>query len=235
MSLRTETVPIGDLSAGVIETLQTLMQRYYDGVSPARFRSDLREKSSVLLIRNANDTIVGFSTMLLSDVTVGSQVARVLFSGDTIVDKAYWGQTALFRSFARLLTGLLEQRPDPLYWLLLTKGIRTYLLLPLYFKAYYPGIGQARREFECALARRVAAERYGIQFQEQEWIVRPDPPADRLRPEYAAIPAHRQRDAHVQFYLKANPGYRSGDELVSIAHVSYENFTRAMSRLFRVP
>ena len=115
-----------------------LMCTYYENVKRAKFEADLAEKDGVLLLFDGEGVISGFSTFLLIESRFGGRNAFALYSGDTIVDKTFWGQMSLFQGFASVMIHFLEQGKTPLYWFLLTKGIRTYLLLPLYFRRFYP-------------------------------------------------------------------------------------------------
>jgi hypothetical protein len=64
---------------------------------------------------------------------------RILFSGDTIIMKEYWGSMALSLLFGELMIRLLKEYEDKeIYWMLISKGLRTYKYLPSFFLEYYP-------------------------------------------------------------------------------------------------
>ena len=58
-------VPRVDLSAADIRRMHALMLRHYDGVVDRKFQEDLAEKDGVLLVRDPDGTIQGFSTYLV--------------------------------------------------------------------------------------------------------------------------------------------------------------------------
>jgi hypothetical protein len=53
-----------------------------------------------------------------------------------------------------------------------------------------------------------------------------------VRPESVdAIPP--KVDAHTQFFLRINPGYLQGHELVCVARIASDNFTEGLKRVMR--
>jgi hypothetical protein len=235
VTLRGSIVARSELAARDIVTMHALMTRHYDGLDARKFRGDLDEKDGAILIRDAGGEIHGFSTyrVLRGEGPAGRY--RVLFSGDTIVDARSWGSTVTLRTFGRLLESLLESAGPPFHWLLLSKGIRTYLLLPLLFERFYPGGGVAGGEPERGVLEQVCAARYGAAYHRAESIVRPVGGADRLKPEWARIDPARLANAHVRFFLERNPGFVRGDELASIAAIRFANLTAAGRRLVGGP
>ncbi len=224
-------VPREELSVADIERMHTLMVGHYDGLERSKFLEDLAEKDGALLVRELDGTIQGFSTYRVHHEVGPRGRHRMLFSGDTIVDARSWGQMVTLRTLGRLFAGLLAVSGDPLYWILLSKGIRTYLLLPLFFRQFCPGGGLAESSEELALMRSFAARRYGAEFDFDSNIVRPAVSADRLKPEWARVSQARLADPHVRYFLARNPGHVVGEELVSIAPIRLENLTGAGRRL----
>jgi len=52
-----------------------------------------------------------------------------------------------------------------------------------------------------------------------------------LKPELAAVPAHRLKNQHVQFFLCSNPSYAQGAELACLAEISPENMRSYPARI----
>lgn len=48
-----------------------------------------------MLLLEADDRIVGFTTASVSDFPFGGLTAKVIFSGDTIVDQPFWDEQQL--------------------------------------------------------------------------------------------------------------------------------------------
>lgn len=228
--LATEMRPVTQLTNDDLQRLLTLMQRHFLDVDRDRFQGDLAAQQWVLLFRDASDRIQGFST--LSKYTSGDDqdAVTVIYSGDTIVDRRFWGHRALPRNWIRAVRSLhAADDPADLYWLLLTSGFRTYRFLPVFWRRFHPrpeGDEPGLRP----LRDRLAAERFGDAFDPTEGIVRLTRHY-RLRPELAEAPPGRREDQHIDFFLRCNPGYTDGDELACIAPLHDANLTRAGARM----
>ncbi len=56
---------------------------------------------------------------------------RVAYSGDTVIDPANWSAGSVAAAWFRVVSELRSKHPDePLYWLLISSGYRTYRYLP---------------------------------------------------------------------------------------------------------
>lgn len=211
----------------------SLMTWHYKNVNYEKFLSDLAEKDGVLVLYDETEAIQGFTTFMLIELPFRNTPVYALYSGDTIVDRRFWGQMELFRVFGGLFQKLLLEQKEPLYWFLLTKGIKTYLMLPLFFKRFYPNwrteMPLHARELMGSLARR----KFGNLYLKEQGIVRVIPRADSLQEQFAYIPEGKRKNPHVQFFTEHNPGYPEGDELVCIARISASNFTSRAQRFVR--
>ena len=221
-----------------------LLDAYYEGVTPDRFRRDLAEKGAVILLRErVSGAIVGFSTLMtLSAVADGIPVTAV-FSGDTIVARAYWGEGLLARVWIDAVLAevraVQRSRPEqPVYWFLICAGYKTWRYLPLFFRRFVPQPAAAGEGLEAARLRRIAAafarEKFGDAFDEAAGVVRLRH-ATPLRAGVADLTAARLRDPAVAFFARANPGHARGDELVCLAEVSLDNLTPAGLRMVGAP
>ena len=87
--------------------------------------------------------LIGFPSVLAPDTVfdLGGKRVRGIFSGDTIIEQAYWGNNALANTFYRRLIIERIKRPfTPFYWFLISKGYKTYLLMTNNFYNYYPKV-----------------------------------------------------------------------------------------------
>ncbi len=126
-----------------------LFARHYDCVSWSRFNRDLEEKDCAILLRDCKGRISGFSTQKVLRVVVQGISLRAVFSGDTIVDRVYWGEQELGKRWCRYVAGLYAEEPENrLFWFLISKGFRTYLYLPLFFHEFYPRWDASTPDFE---------------------------------------------------------------------------------------
>ena len=110
-----------------------------------------------------------------------------------------------------------------LYWLLTSKGYKTYRFLPVFFHEFYPCFASQTPPFEKALLEGVASQRFGQRFDPATGILRAEAGAQRLRDGIAGIDASRLRDPHVAFFQNRNPGHARGDELVCLARFHGDN------------
>jgi hypothetical protein len=218
------------LPPALVDRLYALQDLCYDGVDPARFRADLEEKQWVILLRDGEGgEVVGFSTQRTLEVEVAGRRVRALFSGDTVIDPAYWGEQTLVRAFCRLIGRLLASGPGPLYWFLISKGHRTYLYLPTFFHSFWPCHERPTPPFEAELIRVLGQSRYPGEFDAARGVIRPRGPHDRLK-EALDGSARRGHHPHVAFFLERNPGHRRGDELLCVADLDPQNLRPIVRR-----
>ena len=223
MKLDSQTMLIDDLPADCIAQMQQLMRAHYDGVSESQFLADLLAKRWVILLYD-HDNLCGFSTQVIFDHEHDGRRVKILYSGDTIIDKSHWGSLALPVAWGRLMLSLRTANPtSELYWLLTTKGYKTYRFLPVFFYEFHPSCTAEAPAFEKALLTSVASHRFGKRFNKATGILRAEQGAQRLREGIAAIDDKRLHDPHVAFFQKMNPGHTNGDELVCLTRFHPDN------------
>jgi hypothetical protein len=223
MTLDSQTLLTGDLPAACIGQMRQLMHAHYEGVSEGQFLADLQAKQWVILLYD-HGMLCGFSTQVLFDHALGGRLVKILFSGDTIIDKDHWGSLALPVAWGRLMLSLHAAHPDTgLYWLLTSKGYKTYRFLPVFFHEFYPCCTGETPAFEKALLTSVATERFGERFDPAAGILRVETGGQRLREGIAEIDDKRLRDPHVAFFQQKNPGHARGDELVCLTRFHPDN------------
>ena len=132
-------VDICDLSSDDRRQMLQLMERHYLNVVPAEFETDLTEKQWVIQVRGPHGELCGFSTQMVLDFEVEGHPMKALFSGDTIIDQRYWGDSALMRAGGQLAISLIDRYPEAeLFWFLISQGYKTYRFLPVFFREFYP-------------------------------------------------------------------------------------------------
>lgn len=225
------------LSSITRQQMFALMQQYYVDVEWAGFSRDLDEKEWVVLVgEQATGQIKGFSTLMQYATQMHDQMVAVLFSGDTILDRAYWwGDLTLQRLWAQhafdRAAAIADARPGmPVYWFLICSGYKTYRILPVCFRVFYPTYDQPTPPPLQELLDRVAAAKFGPRYDRERGIVHLDY-ATPLRAGVADITPQRQRDPHVAFFMHANPGHTSGDELACLTALTVDNLTAAGRRV----
>lgn len=230
MTLEARIVEVGGLGPGKRREMFDLMARYYDNVTWTVFQGDLSTKQKVICLEEGG-RLRGFSTQALFEHEFRGRAIRVVFSGDTIIERAYWRSLALPVAWGRMMLGLLDEEPErELYWLLTTKGYRTYRFLPVFFREYDPSrlreIPAERRE----LIGRLAGERFGARFDAGSGVLRAGEQAQRLQPRLAAVAPGRRANPDIAFFERANPGHARGDELVCLCRFERDNLTEFILR-----
>ncbi len=231
-SLQSRIVAVPDITKTDRRRMYAIFARHYDCVSLDGFSSDLAEKDCALVLTSDNGTIRGFSTQKVLQLTVSGVPIRAVFSGDTVVDRAYWGEQELGRCWCRYVSSVYWEDPDvPLYWFLVSKGYRTYLYLPLFFERFYPNWDAPTPEFEQFALDSLAGVKVSNDYCRKRGVVEFAHSKGQLKPHLAEIPARRLRDRHVQFFLQRNPGYGIGHELACLAKISPHNMKLFAGRI----
>lgn len=214
------------------QAMYRLLTSHFDGVTREQFRHDLNEKNWAVLVEDEAGVLRGFSTLHFHHVDNGPDRVSVVYSGDTIVEASAWNSPAFLRSWLAGVMHLREETPDdPLYWLLITSGYRTYRLLPTFLREFYPRYDRVPSPEIERLASGLASLRFGTCYDPDSGIVRFARP-QILRADLRGIPPQKRNDPHVQFFAARNPGHAQGDQLACLAELSPQNLTRAGRRMF---
>jgi hypothetical protein len=144
-------------------SLARLYLSYYSGTSEERFFADLNGKTEILLV-SCDDALVGFTTFQLYAREWDGNLIRIVYSGDTVVEQAHWGQQTLAFSWIARMGEIKRERPEvPLYWLLIVKGHRTFKYLPTFGRSFYPHWSIDRSDLK-PLTDFLAQEKFGAYF-----------------------------------------------------------------------
>jgi hypothetical protein len=209
-----------------------IMLKHYAGVDRAEFEHDMSEKDGAIVMLDDAGRIQGFSTFLFIQTVYQQDEIVALFSGDTIIDQEHWGSMTLFRTFGKLLFELMDGNPGKkTYWFLITKGYRTYLMLPVFFNKYYPRYDEETPPYEKGLIEHLANTKYNGKYDRQRGIIKAD--SYYLRDELARIPEGKQKNPKVRFFIQSNPGYTKGEELACVCEIRPEYFRKRTKTLVR--
>ena len=221
------------LPPGVGDDMYRLFSRYYEGISRERFAADLSAKDTVILVFD-EDRICGFSTIAVLSLEHRGAPVRVVFSGDTIMDRPYWGTQVFAFAWIRQIGRIAAEAQEvPLYWLLTVKGHRTYRYLPAFGLRFVPDWRGAPDPVLEDLKDEVAARYFGAAYRRDSGIVRHECSLGHLAPEWAAVSAREARRPDVRYFLERNPGYAEGDELVCLCELTPGNMRPLTRRLFQ--
>jgi hypothetical protein len=239
-ALRGEIRRVRDIGPREREEMRLLMGRYFENVGPDPFERDVNEKEWAILLReevvgaSAPGAIRGFSTLMRLEAEVQGERIVAFFSGDTIIERAFWGRTLLPRLWARHVFELAaiekQQSHARTFWFLIASGYKTYRFLPVFFRRFFPRFDVHTPRFEARALEVLGARKFGAQFDAQNGIVQLHS-ATPLREGVAHISSARLGDPHVAFFARANPGHARGDELACLCEIAPENLSRAGKRM----
>jgi hypothetical protein len=233
-SLVSEERSVSTLAEPEIAAMWGLYSHYYSGTREALFRSDLSEKTDVILSRDHLGAVRGFSTIQISDVVFRGKKITVIFSGDTIIDHRYWAKNDFAFAWIRFAASVMGRAPEkPLYWLLIVKGHRTYRYLSVFSQRYYPGSRWETPASFKNLMDSLASERFGDAYDPESGLVCFKESHGHLKAEWAEVPESARTRPEVAFFLERNPGFAKGDELVCLCEVSEANMKRMTLRVFK--
>lgn len=260
--MKSQLVPVVDLSASDRAEMFHLLQRHFSGVRIDVFQADLQEKNWALLLRDANGELKGFSTILFYNVgesvlspldlspkmhvngqqnqihpelkTVSDETPpiSIVYSGDTIMDPSAWSSMILAKSWIDAINTLKN----------------VYAAESLYWFLISSGYRTYRflpifwKEFYPRYDAPTSPQMQQLmdRLAQEKFGDRYDAQAgivrlnhpQTLRDSLAGIPEERLSDPHIEFFAQKNPTHDQGDELVCLAKICEENLTRAGHRMW---
>jgi hypothetical protein len=229
MKLKAKLVAAHAISMADRKTMFGILSRYYDGVCWESFKTDLAEKSHVILLveeGGANHgAIQGFSTVMSGELEIQGKRVITVFSGDTILEPKHWGSPALGIGFIKFLLSLKFRNPlTPVYWFLISKGYKTYLLMSNNFTEFYPNPEKTTPSFEAEMMDAYYGKKYRAEYDSSRRIITfGDKQTCRLKEQVAAITEeNRAKFPKIAFFETLNPGWERGDELACVAKMTFD-------------
>jgi hypothetical protein len=221
-ALRARVVPAKQLVRGDMLAMFRVFEEYYDEVSFETFCLDLANKDDVILLLDAKNVIQGFSTMRNLHVKVDGRDVYGLFSGDTVVAKAYWGQRVLGRAFLAYLFKQKAKHPwSPYWWFLISKGYKTYLLMANNFGEYYPAVERATPPEAKAILDAFGSTLYPDDYCADTGVIAFEQSHGQLRRGIADVTPELLSHPKIAFFQKMNPRWAQGSELACIARMTW--------------
>ena len=206
-----------------IDEMYRLHSQFFNNSRRETFASDFHAKDWVIVV-SEGASIVGFSTIAVTESAWKSRELIVLFSGDTIVQPDHWGSNALIPAFGEFILYCHEKYPGRrVVWHLISKGYRTYRILPVFFLKFFPCPDSPTPPAVQELLDHMSFCRFGEQYDKSRGIVSFDGNTDYLCDELAEILEMRKNNRHTRFFLERNPGYRQGDELSCVTDLAMDN------------
>lgn len=228
-----QILKIDDLDEATQTSMYALFAKQFSGVTMAEFRHDLADKNWVLLLRDDDGRLNGFSTIHYYEETIDGCLYPIVFSGDTVVDVDSWSDSALSYWWMGAIDYLRRLHgKERLFWFIIVSGFRTYRFLPVYSKHFFPRYDAPTPAATQAVMDYLATQRFGERYDPVTGIVRLATPS-MLKGKLSGIPENRLSDPHVAFFAERNPNHMQGDELVCFAELSEDSLTRLGQRMWK--
>lgn len=214
----------------LLEMHQVFIQ-YYHNAGLNNFVTDMGKKTGVIILQEkSTDKIVGFSTWTELDIEQNGEKAIGIFSGDTVVEKQYWGNKELQKVFVKqLLKTKIKKPKTPVFWLLISKGYKTYLLLTNNFPKHYPSHEKNNIKLE-AVVDQYCQQLYPDAYNKENRLLDFGDNYQYLKDDVAEITEDMtEENPEIRHFTKLNPSWQQGTELPCVGEVSVHmmwNFMR---------
>ncbi len=224
-----------------------ILDKYYANCTWDQFQKDLSNKNRVILLEDARSgELKGFTTLrqFVTRTKEGREIAG-LFSGDTIIEAEYWGQWALKTNFYKaMLIAWWENWLEtggrrPLFWFLISKGYKTYLLLANNFFEHWPRYDAILPQEQKLVIEALAEELYpgrlrAVSSQDhlgEGLVLAFEKGSPCLRESVAPITSKHLENPKIRFFQNLNPGWEQGHELCCITPISAWDLVKTISLL----
>jgi len=210
--------PVREFGEEEIASMYSLMSQFYDNTDEKVFRRDFYDKDYCLVLQDENAVTVGFTTQKVIAVDVDGRKVHGVFSGDTIIHKDHWGDTELFKVWARFWFEFAEKY-DEFYWFLICKGYKTYRIMPLFWTEFYPNYRSETPAFEQSIINAYANKLYPDEYDPESGVIRYKGVKDKLKSGVADVGEHEMKNKDIAFFCKANPDYIKGNDLACLTKI----------------
>lgn len=209
--------------------MHALFEAHYASSPLATFLDDLSRKEGVFVVRRKQDgLIVGFSTLGVYRFEMGGRAVKGLFSGDTIIESAHRGSRTLQQAFAwKLFVEAIKAPLTPQYWLLISKGYKTYLLMARNFPDFHPRRDHPNPQMT-EMVRDYCEAMFPGKLNTKTMLLHFGEDANRLKPDVADITEGMRQDPDIRHFERLNPTWAQGTELPCIARCDLRAFCEAI-------
>ena len=234
--IKTKVLNAATIPNSIVGSMYKLFEEYYSDVSFADFEKDLRNKKDALVFFDKKANVVGFTTILhINKKLANGSNATFIFSGDTVVDRKYWGKKILQKAFYRYVVKLVIIKIGrPVYWMLMSKGHKTFMILKKNFMNSYPDVKKMLPADIKEAMDEFYTERFGSAYKKEKGLIVFDSSKGAVKNQFADATVKALEDKNLQLFMKLNPDYKMGHELACIARVSIFDFIFALPKYFLI-
>jgi hypothetical protein len=223
ISIRASLMPLKDITQDNVREMFGVFFKYYHNADMETFRRDLNSKDGAIIIRrNDNKAIAGFSTYRKLELEHKGRKVFAVFSGDTIVEREFWGNTALhFAAVRYVIREKIKFLRAPLYWFLISKGYKTYLIMANNVSNYFPRYDRKWDTDMKELLDMCCMMMFRDNYHPDEGVLRFGEGSQRLKCNVAEITGEMKRKyPKIAFFEKMNPTWRDGTELPCLGEIT---------------
>jgi len=222
--IKADFYPLEKITNADVDSMHSVFVKYYHNADYKTFVRDLKKKTGAILLKRIDDgTIVGFSTLGLIEKKIDNKKCLGLFSGDTVIEKEYWGLPNLQTAFLRFLIKTRIKHPTvKFYWFLITKGYKTYLLMANNWLHYYPRYDKSHDERRKIILKTFSNHLFEGYFDEKTGLLKFGDSCQRLKEDVAEITDEmKMKYPKIAFFEQVNPTWREGTELPCIGDLDW--------------
>ncbi len=217
-----------------LRQMYAIFEKYYENVNFENFARDFSNKSGAFLVLHPKSgDIVGFSTIKELSLEIDGKMTHAFFSGDTVVEKEFWGTRILpYLMFKYVISFRMRKLGDPIYWLLISKGFKTYLVMANNWYSYYPHYKGKHQGLKKVIDAYSEAY-YGDYYIKDKGLLDFGDDYAPLKGDIAPITDEmRQKSPKIKFFEQVNPEWERGTELVCVGAIPTKDIFRYIERFF---
>lgn len=236
-----KSVSIKDVSNSQKLELYSIYKEYYSHANKKRFLDEINQADLVMLVFcGETDVIVGFSTLRHMVLDINSQKVFGTFPGDTVIKKEYWGGQSLGIELGiQVLKQKIKHFPKKYYLFLISKGYKTYLLLANNFTCYFPRQNVNTPLHHQHIMDSYADKLYGDLYHKEKGVIEFEGVHDSVKRGVADIDSQMLQNPKIAYFVKMNPDYRKGTELVCLGECRFTDLfkycLKFLKNLLKIP
>jgi len=227
---------IKNISVPQLLEMHKVFIQYYHNADLHNFVTDMGKKKDVIVLQDKfSGKIVGFSTWTELEIINNNEKSIGIFSGDTVVKKEYWGNKELQKTFVKqLLKTKIKNPKTSVFWLLISKGYKTYLLLTNNFPKHYPSHKKNNIKLE-SIVDEYCEQLYPSAYNKENRLLNFGNDYQYLKDDVAEITTDMtDENPKIRHFTKLNPSWQQGTELPCVGEVSVHMMWSFMRKNMRL-
>ena len=194
-----------------LKRMHHLFSEYYEGHPFEVFKRDLLEKDDVIILKDQKT----------KEIQENNKTYHGIYSGDTVIANEYWGSPVLGITFLKYLWWNKIKNPiRPLYWFLISKGYKTYLIMANNFPVHYPRFESKTGEHHKKLMDTFYTLKFKGDYNIDKGLIIPSGETCHLKNEVSDIDNELLKIPRIKFFKDKNLDWQKGHELCCIAEMT---------------